>query len=149
VNGDYFLKSTKSASHVLFYPFPVDVLFGQVDSISIMDVGRQEKLQLFNQSENGVFISFHADSLVETQLRISYWQKLLGNRAEYILITTQAWNKALEKVNYQLIVAPNIAVVAFSYQPDKSVKMGDETIFFWSKLNFMPEQNMVFDFQLK
>ncbi|MCF8459077.1 MAG: hypothetical protein K9H62_24345 [Bacteroidales bacterium] len=149
VNGEYFLKSPKSGNHTLFYPFPVDDLYGEVDSVSIVDVGRQENLHPFNISTSGLFFSFIVDSLVETQLQISYRQKLLGHRAEYILITTQAWNKALEKVNYQLIVAPEISITDFSYPPDKTVNIGNETVYFWTKYNFMPQKNMVFNFQEK
>lgn len=146
VNGDYYLKSSTNGKRVLYYPFPLDDLYGAVDSVSIYDVNRQEKLEPFKQSERGLFFNFTTDSLVETYLQIAYQQKLLGKRAEYILTTTQAWGKAFEKADYQLIVPDGIEVTRFSYPPDRTITVENERIYFWSKYNFMPAKNMVFEF---
>lgn len=148
VSGEYFLKSTDSSKKLLFYPFPTDSIYGEVDSVLIFDLSREEKIEAFKISDRGLYFNFMADSLVKTRLQISYRQKLLGNRAEYILLTTRAWGKAFEKANYQLIVPPGIEVTGFSYSPDKKVRIDGETIYFWTKYSFMPDKNMILTFNI-
>ena len=149
VSGDYYLKSNVTGKKILFYPYPVDELYGEVDTINIYDVGRQELLEPFKESEHGVFLSFMADSTKEAHLKISYSHKLNGEQAEYILLTTQEWGKPFELATYQLIVENNLEVKEFSYTPDKKVEIENETLYFWKKENFMPIRNMIFKFEEK
>ncbi len=149
VNGDYYLKSTENRSQILFYPFPVGNLYGDVDSVSIFDVNRQEKLNQFNKTEKGVYFTFTSDSLCESHLQIAYRQILLGNQAEYILETTQVWAKPLISARYQLITGSEIDVTSFSYDPDRLIELKGESIYFWAKQNFMPQKNMIFTFSVR
>ena len=131
VTGDYFLKTTNDTSIILFYPFPVDSLYGEADSIIIININKNnsEEVEILSQKKIGVIFRADFGNEKEIHILISYRQKLLGNKAEYILKTTAGWRKPLEIADYQLIVAPGIEIVDFSMPPDSFMETGEEKIY--------------------
>ena len=147
VTGDYFLKTDKDSSIVLVYPFPVDSLYGEVDSVIIFNMNGNKPFEILSKKKNGVV--FRADFGKEKELHIliAYRQKLLGNRAEYILESTASWRKPLEQADYQLIVPADLEITRFSIQPDTFMEAGEEMVYYWTKKNYMPRVNMIFEFR--
>jgi len=146
VSGTYYLKGEISSNKTLVYPFPVDPLYGNVDSVYFFNLTSNEIIipQKTNNKSSVFKIDFGKNNKMVIQA--SYRQKLLSNKAEYILKTTMAWKKPLEQANYQLIIPANIRITTFSISPQDSVNSGKEVIYYWEKHNYMPGENMIFEF---
>jgi len=147
VTGDYFLKTTGDRSVVLVYPFPVDSLYGEVDTIVVYNVTEDQPVEILERRKSGVVFKANFEETNEIHLLISYRQKLLGKTAEYILKTTASWKKPLEQADYQLIVPVEMEITRFSIPPDNLIESGKERVYYWFKKNYMPSDNMVFGFR--
>jgi len=146
VNGTYYLKNNQNASNqiALFYPFPVDTLYSKADSLTIYCMEKNQEITDYKLGDRGVLFTCEVDSVVT--LLISYQQKLNCNEARYLLTTTKQWMKPLEEATFELIVPDEIQITSFSYPPDRSLKIGNEMLYYWQKENFMPEEDMIFIF---
>jgi hypothetical protein len=148
VSGNYYLRGDSSAKHLLMYPFPVDSAFyGDVDSIYVFDLSAGQAIDFEKKTQRMIVFPIHFGFGNEITLLISYRQQLLDNQAEYILETTKTWRKPLARADFQLIVPNGIEVTGFSYPPDGSTPGDRETLFYWTKSDFMPEYNMIFEFR--
>jgi hypothetical protein len=147
VNGEYYLKNVDSSTNriVLFYPFPTDTIYSTVDSLLLFNSNRNLEITNYKTVKTGIIFNLETDSL--TLLCISYRQQLKGNKARYILTTTQQWGKPLEEVTYELIVPADLTITSFSYPPDDQQKIDNKVIYYWSKENFWPMKDMVFTFK--
>ena len=126
------------------YPFPVDSLYGDIDSISICRIdSRVTPVRYFENANKNFYFNVSLAPYDFTKYRITYRQKLLKNKAEYILTTTNLWRKPLETVNYKL-TAYNLNLDSISYKPDSILKTKNITTCYWYKTNFMPRLNLVF-----
>lgn len=147
ITGNYFLKTTGDQSIILVYPLPVDSLYCEVDSINIFNLTTDEPVKILERKKDVAVFKLEFAEYKEVELLISYRQKLLGDRAEYILESTVSWRKPLEQADYQLIVPEGLEIINFSIAPGDSISAGEETIYYWSKKNYMPDRNMVFEFK--
>jgi hypothetical protein len=147
LNGTYFLRNEKAQSHevTLFYPFPVDSLYGEVDSIILFNMNSNKEIKEYRTVPKGILFEIRVDSV--TCLHISYRQKLLGNQARYILTTTRQWRKPLEEARYQLLVPQSLQIVTFSYPPDHMEETDGYTVYFWEKKSFLPGKDLDFTFR--
>ncbi|MBN1199920.1 MAG: hypothetical protein JXA23_11255 [Bacteroidales bacterium] len=146
VNGIYFLKSDKSLEIPLIYPFPSDSLYGPVDSIIIINQTTNQAIENWRTMKSGIVFSLHLDSLLSTELWISYRQQLKGRQAEYILLSTKAWQKPLSEANYRLLVPIDLKILQFSIQPDTMTIHGDTKLYYWRMKKYFPDRNMIFTF---
>ncbi len=149
VTGSYYLKTTGDTSITLVYPFPVDSMYGGVDLLRIFNLTLNEPVQPLVESNESAFFKAGFGKFKEIEVLISYRQQLPGNRAEYILESTAGWRKPLEQADYQLIVAPGLEIVSFSISPDESIITEQETVYYWTKANYLPDKNMIFEFKAK
>jgi len=136
----------KEIQQVLFYPFPADRLYGAVDSIYALDMLTGTQAEMINKTGKGFFFKIGLLPYGTGKYQISYRQRLLKNKAEYILLTTQKWGLPFETAFYKLITPADVRITSMSYNPDSTKQKGDRTIYYWSKKNFMPEKNMIFYF---
>jgi hypothetical protein len=146
VTGSYYLKTTGAKSILLVYPFPVDSLYGEVDSVFFFNITSDKQIDPLSIKKEAAIFKAEFGEADEILVLVSYRQKLLGNRAEYILQTTAGWHKPLEQADYQLIVPAGLEIEKFSIQPDESIDTGKERIYYWSEINYMPPDNLVFEF---
>ena len=146
VTGIYYLKTTGDNSITLVYPFPVDSLYGAADSIFIFNLTENSQIEPLSIRSNSLAFKADIGETNKLDILISYRQQLLGNRAEYILESTIGWRKPFEQADYQLIIEPGIEIISFSIPPDESIKTDEGTVYYWSKTNFMPTVNMIFEF---
>lgn len=146
VMGNYYLKTNGVQSATLVYPFPVDSLMGDVDSTYIYNLIADMVIEPLSINKDRLVFKADFGDTTELLILISYRQKLLGNRAEYILKSTISWRKPLEEADYQLIIPTEMKIARFSISPDESVTSDKEIIYYWSKKNYMPGSNMVFEY---
>lgn len=146
VTGLYYLRCDKPEKKLLAYPFPLDKLYGQVDSILIYDLTSDTGLSPLRSDSAGLVFAVDFRSGGEKLVQISYQQELLGNRAEYILKSTRAWRQPLDEAHYQLVVTNDFIMTHFSIPPQDSIMAGKEKVYTWDMMNYMPLENMVFGF---
>jgi hypothetical protein len=147
VTGFYQINGKNQNKNVLVYPFPIDSLYGDIDSLKIYNLSTNELITpLSCNNKKAVFkINFDKNKVLDVQ--ISYCQKLLGHQAEYLLKSTISRERPLIQANFQLIVPDNITITHFSYLPQDSIKTDSELVYYWRKINFMPKDNMIFKFK--
>jgi len=147
VTGNYYLKTTGDRSIILVYPFPVDSLYGEVDSIYIFNLTSNTPVEFLDKKKNSLVFKADFGEFREIEILISYRQRLLGSRAEYILESTKGWRKPFEQADYQLIIPNDLEITLFSIPPDETVIADEERVYYWSRKNYMPEINMIFEFR--
>jgi len=69
-------------------------------------------------------------------VNIAYTQTLLKNNV-YILRSTQAWGKPLQKAQYSLTVHDSLSIENFSYPPDSQ----EDNVYHWEKYDFLPTED--------
>jgi hypothetical protein len=149
VDGIYHFcnNSNKEINQVLFYPFPIDTLYGIVDTIFAADIKAGSVNIVTNKSEKGAFFNIRIGAYGISKYHIFYRQKVEKNKAEYILKTTQKWGKPFENVSYKLIVPEKLKIISMSYIPDSTKTENGKKFYFWNKSEFMPDKNMVYYFE--
>jgi len=149
VDGVYYFCNTSSDTvrHDLLYPFPEDKTYLEVDSIIIVDESTGSELSFISSNflKKGVYFYLELLPYSTTKIRICYEQKITGNKAEYILTSTNAWGKPFEVVNYELYVAPEYENLELSYPPDSIDE--DKGTYYWQKWDFMPDRNFIIRFK--
>ena len=150
VDGIYYFhnNSGNELKRILFYPIPQDSLYGKVDSIYAVGISDSIN-KIIKINNKGAFFKVDIIPQGDKKINISYKQKLLGNKAEYILVTTKNWGQPLKIVNYTLDIPKNIIVDSFSYMPDSLKTVSKSHIFYYNKKDFMPKKNMIILFHQK
>lgn len=146
VSGTYFIKSDISTKGTLLYPFPVDSIYGKVDSVYIINLTTNKVIKPLKTEPGYIILKIDFDNYKNIELQIGYKQELKANQAEYILKTTIDWKKPLLHATYQLIVPINLHVTSFSIQPHDSITTPKEKVYYWSESDYMPQENMIFKF---
>lgn len=149
VDGIYHFcnNGNKEIDQLLFYPFPIDKLYGAVDSVFAANVRTGSINTITSKSEKGTYFKLKIDAYGIVKYHINYRQKIEKNKAEYILKTTQKWGKPFEKASYKLITSGKLNITLFSYTPDSVKIYNDKKLYFWNKIDFMPDKNMEFYFE--
>lgn len=147
VDGYYWFAnhSDKPISSEIFYPFPY-YTGGKIDSVRLYNISAGQKTRFRMEGINGISFILHIAPLDTVLFQIGYRQKLNSDSAVYILKTTKGWGKPIDWAEYKLIVPDYLSIKIFSYPPDKSYKIDNNTIYYWKKLNFMPDEDMIFYF---
>jgi len=136
----------KEIEQVLFYPFPLDSLYGEVDSITAFDVKVKTSSVIINRNKKGFYFVISLQAYGVGKYKVSYRQLLLKNKAEYILVTTQKWNKPFDNARYKLITPLDLEITSISYKPDSTKQVNNNMFYYWNKKDFMPDRNMVIYF---
>ena len=143
IDGYYHFKNntTDDIRIILLYPFPEDSLFFEADSIYAYKVGSDSLSVVTRLNSTGALFKVDIPPNARVVYRIGYQQKVKGNYAEYILLTTRDWGEKLEEANYCFTVPNHTIIDSISYTADKIVKSDSVTKYFWKKENFMPHRN--------
>ncbi|MCX6256932.1 MAG: hypothetical protein NTW49_03395 [Bacteroidia bacterium] len=147
VSGIYNFEAEKNTTKALIYPFPVNPLYADPDSVSFYNVTLNKEIIPNRMGASAASFNISFKNVDQLSVLCSYRQKLLGNRAEYILKSTIGWRKPLKQANYQLIVPKTYKITKFSNPPQDSVSYFSEVVYFWSKPDYMPMENMIFEFK--
>ena len=147
VTGIYYLRSDRNSNEILVYPYPVDSLYGAVDSIYIYNLTTDKKVTPLKTDLYKTVFNLDFPSPGDLVIQISYRQKLNGNRAEYILKSTIGWKKPLNQANYQLMVPSGFQISSFSMAPQDSIVTDQEVVYLWNKDNYIPSENLIFEYK--
>ena len=152
INGVYQLRNTNNFKQELnlFYPFPIDSQYGEVSEVYAFETTNDSTINLLGKiGGKGAIVKLEIEPRSEKTLYIGYAQKLLGNKAEYILTTTQKWKKPLESSQLELVVPNDVLIKELSYKPIDIQKSTGKTHYFIHEYNFMPLKNFVVWFSTK
>lgn len=144
VNGSYTLRSNDSAldTFPLMYPFPVDSGLSYPDSITVLRAEDRSPIPFRENRERGM-IMFAVRPGISDTFEVSYTQKIDGSSARYILTSTKAWGKPLERAEFNVSVPSNYRNVELSYDPDVKQKDGETVIYTLTRTDFMPDRDLV------
>ena len=143
ITGYYYFINTSDDDERLdmFYPFPADDSFGKITDVYAYKHGNPLKNALLHYNDEAAIVNLQIDAGKTTMIRIGYTQQLMGNRAEYILLSTKSWGKSLKEVNYILIAPSDMKIDSLSYPPDFSNDKSGKAIYYYHKENFMPDKD--------
>lgn len=139
INGIYSFcnHSGVKVNQTILFPFAVEVT--EIDSIRIVNLKTSSGIG-FNPS--GKLISFTIPILPNDTVDINlFYRQKTSVSNKYIITSTKAWGKPLEKADYSLTADKDISIKTFSYTPDSFNKK--RKIYFWHKENFMPETDFI------
>ncbi len=139
-NGDNEIKKT------LFYPFPQNDLNGDIDSVFAIDLENNISV-LSKNGETGAFFYVDIEPYGVGSFRVGYRQKINGNKAEYILLTTKNWRTPFDNAYYKLNMPDKYSVEFLSYKPDSVKLINQNNIYYWTKKDFMPDRNFIVEFK--
>lgn len=147
VDGDYFFCNSgqDSVSRILLYPFPEDPTYGEAEGIKIKNLTTGDAIP-FSKTKSGIYFPVNISPMKAIRHNIAYSQPITGNKAEYILLTTQQWGKPFERANYQLCVPEAMKIDSVSIQPDTVYINEGKRWYIWHRSDYMPRQNMIFYF---
>lgn len=149
VDGLYYFENigTEKISTTLFYPFPQDSCYAPVKEVWIENISKQINKIEYQKKESGITFKIKVDSNSSAIYHIKYKQKIFSGKVEYILTTTQNWQKALVEANYTLHFPKYLILESFSYSPDILEDKKDKFLFTWHKKKFMPQDNFIVKFR--
>lgn len=142
VTGYYYFmnNSDENEKFDMLYPFPNRDIYGKITDVYAYIYGNPLKNALLHYNNNAAMINLDVKAETVTKIRIGYTQELLGNKAEYILTSTNSWGQSLKEVNYTLMAPEGLRIDSLSYPPDFSNTKSGKTIFYYHKENFMPDR---------
>jgi len=134
-NGIYVFtnNSEQEVRQELQFPFALGI-----DSIEIVRVYNFTYNKNVPYRSMGKSIAFllEMQPLDTVYINIAYTQTLLKNNV-YILRSTQAWGKPLQKVQYTLTVHDSLSIEDMSYLPDSQ----EDNVYYWEKYDFLPSKD--------
>lgn len=140
VRGEYHFKnnSNQTVQRTLFYPFEINEDLPYPDSISVM---HDEKAISFNLQNDGIGFSVTIPPENISVYEVFYSQKTPARKMEYILTTTQRWQKPLHFAEYILKMPLNLQLTYLSLtDPEWEIK-DNYKIYRIHKTNYMPTAN--------
>jgi len=149
VDAMYFFRNntTDTIKQFMAYPFPYGDKLGDVKQISAVSVYPEidnEVIRNFNQKGAQFRLMIYPNDTALTN--ITYTQGIIRNQAEYILISTQAWNKPLEKATFTLKISIELKVDSLSYDADSLMIQDDFLFYKWQFIDYMPQANFFVSF---
>jgi len=146
VDGLYFMRnlSDRPLEMVVEYPFPVGGPFNYPYQIFIDDVSDEGEQSIgFVQTEESVTFTLRFEPEGERRFRARYAQQVRGGRATYIVTTTRRWERPIDLAEFEIRIPPDLENATISLEPDRTESRRDTTVYFISRTDFYPEENIV------
>ncbi len=147
VDGYYWFSNPSGCGTQARVFYPIACQMGPVDSIVVADMSHSRYGDIVDSGSAGFSFRLDVGSGDTVVYHIAYRQRISGDSAAYILRSTLTWNKPLEWAEYKLVVDSSLIVTRCSYDPDKVYTIADRTIYYWKRVQFMPDKDMVFHFR--
>jgi hypothetical protein len=141
-SGTYYFDNPglEPVERSIYYPF---VLSGSTpDSMNIIEV-RSGKAVTAVPGRSGV--TFVATILPRStrSYRISFVQRARKQSLEYILTTTAAWERPLDRATFIVRVPANIVLKSLSLKPSTISSVEGVTTYIIEREHFMPGENLI------
>lgn len=142
VTGVYWFRCNNAlgGNFGIRYPFPVDEHHMFPDSVAVFHAGGEMISHTENRDANAV--DFAVDMRVHPEFTVVYRQRITGSDARYILTTTSAWKKPLERAVYIVSLPEEFIPESFSLTPDFSRRIGGRRVYTVTRTNFLPDRDL-------
>lgn len=147
INGVYYFRNDteKNGEFPVLFPFYVDslTLFPYSIKAYVIDNAKTVKLnyRIIEKARSiSMTIPIKAHSI--TTWYLDYSQIIKASKARYIITSTSAWGKPLEKATYKFIVPSNFDNITAWPQPDTALIDKSNTILISHQTNFLPRRDM-------
>ncbi len=138
INGIYSFRNWSAGDVNQIIGFPFASQTDSIDLINVTDLNALQKVP-FKTEKRAIFFNLQMLPNDTLDLNIQYRQKR-ATKNSYIITSTQSWGKPLHKAIYSFTAPAHLQIKTFSYPPDSMVIKGDEKVYYWKKLNFMPQK---------
>lgn len=138
----------------LYYPFVVTPELPFPDSIQVTDLRSGRPVQ-FIESDHGVYFPVSIPPRDTAIYRVRYRQKTPSAKMEYILTSTQKWNRPLQSADFIIRIPQQYQLISLSPAFDRAApgstgeKNGPGMIYFIHRENFMPQSNLTIQWERK
>lgn len=151
LDGDYMFSnySPEDITQNIYFPIPADssALPAYDVSIKIIKPLKGQKCKLLNINPKGFWFELTMPAQTIAVCKIKYKQKLIGNRAHYILLTANSWGKPLEYANYTLNVPNKLRLKAMPLDNPIVKKGMFHKKYVWEYTNFSPDKDFIVEFE--
>ncbi len=151
LSGDYWFcnNTDRDVVQQLYFPIPSDSLALPADKIKLklIDPLKGQKARLLSVNSQGFWFEVSLPAQTIAICHIAYRQRLYGNVARYVLMSTHSWGKPLEYAKYTLITSRRMQLQHLSLEEPVTCVKGGKRYYRWEILNFMPEADFRVDFR--
>jgi len=146
IGGVYYFRNntSKDKSFPIIFPFYVDSLTSFPDRIDAYVIsGSDTSVINFQSLEERHCIRLGIPMIPDsvTIWHLDYNQKISSRKARYILTSTSAWKKPLEKATYRFI-APKSFDINYAWPEADTVITGDKVTLIATRTDFLPPRDM-------
>lgn len=127
----------------IFYPLLHTSEIPRAESIHVSDPASGEALQ-FEPGAEGISFSVAIPARRTRAIRITYRQPAPAGRMEYILTTTQRWDRPLERAVFRIQIPDSLKLLQCSVPHDSVIRRSGETEYLVRRERFMPRANLGF-----
>lgn len=144
LDADYYFANhgSMAAGWSIYYPLINTDTLPFPDSIMVADASTGGALA-FEKSANGVLFFLNIPPEGTRKIRVRYHQQTPAERFEYILTTTKAWGRPLERADFHIMVPDSLQLTSCSPAFDVKDKIEHATVYAISRYDFMPASNLV------
>jgi len=144
VKGIYHFKNSGSLPVIrtIFYPFSDNYNITMADSIRVYDLSQDKPLS-FTRNNKNIFFELKIPPDTNRIIEVTFSQNTPDMIMEYILLTTKQWKRPLEKAEYVIKLNSNFILKKLSIDYDYKSVSKDFNIYYITKTDFMPEQNLL------
>jgi hypothetical protein len=131
---------------MIYYPFSNRFNLSEPDSIKISDLSNGKVIS-YNEYKDGIKFSIFIPTNDQLIFEVIYHQKTPSQKMEYILTTTQKWNRPLEKAEFIINIDSELNLESLSMEYDYKKVTNIFTTYFISKTEFMPDSNLILEWR--
>ena len=147
VEGVYYFRNntSKEFDFPVLFPFYTDSLtsYPHVIEPYLLENGKRNKLSYKNLPNfSGIRFRIPLQADKTTAWHLDYSQKIRAKRAVYIITSTAAWKKPLEKATYYFIAPESFSGVEIWPEADTAYTDDGNIIYKCIRENFMPSKDM-------
>jgi hypothetical protein len=144
LDGTYYFENhgPVAAGWSIFYPLINTTELPFPVSVSVVDASNGDPLT-FENSTTGVLFFLSVPPERTKKIRVRYHQQTPAGKFEYILTTTKAWGRPLERAEFSIVVPDSLELISCSPSFDRKEKNGQETIYHIRRDHFMPASNLM------
>jgi hypothetical protein len=143
VEGTYVFANDSPAplAAPLFYPLPVDSLHPWPTSIGVYSADGEE-VEFSRSRPDGVRFRVELPAGGHGSVRVVYEQPSLDGSACYILTTTSAWHRPLERADFEIVVPAGVEIESMAYEADDVVVRENDRVYILTREQFMPAKDL-------
>ncbi len=148
VEGYYWFYNliNTNIEKLIYFPFGGDNLHESNDFLEVFNVTEGTAQNVLDKTSDGFYFVLNLRGGDTTTIRIVYQYNIKSDSVMYVLRSTQHWQNPLQSAEYKLRIDKRRDVTRFSIVPDTVYAVENENIYYWKRINYMPQTDFVFHF---